>query len=219
MSRLSHGGGAAELLPQALAAIPDDAVTTAPQRFQCDPFFLENNLLQSGPMSELDSKIEASRRILEKIDQGYAADIKKLKREHAPSDDIQIAYSDWAGDRDLTEWELDGLLTQKLTSRAIELDVPLPHYPAYDKDKADWDRTEHWYRRPTDGRFVLTQHGRDHVGDLIWKKEERGYNRWSRWVTLAIGLIGTLTGLVSVIAANWEKFAAMFGRIWLYLRH
>jgi hypothetical protein len=70
-----------------------------------------------------------------------------------------------------------------------------------------------------DGRFNLTQHGRDLVEDIIWKKEERGHNRWSRWVTLAIGLIGALTRLVSVTATNWEKFAAMFGRIWFFLHH
>jgi hypothetical protein len=51
-------------------------------------------------MSELDDKIDASRRLLEKIDREYAAEIEKLKKEKAQSDDIQLAYSNWAGDHD-----------------------------------------------------------------------------------------------------------------------
>jgi hypothetical protein len=106
-----------------------------------------------------------------------------------------------------------------LRSRAEELDVPLPEYPVYNKDDPDWDENEHWYRNPMDGSFVLKQRGRDYVDDAIWKKEERQYNRWARYVTLAIGLIGILTGLVSVAATNWEKFGGMFAHIWRYFRH
>jgi hypothetical protein len=170
-------------------------------------------------MSELDDKIKEQRRAVEKIDRGYAADIAKLKKEKAGSDKIQETHASWAGEYHFEEMVLDGLLTQKLSIRARELDVPLPHYPAYKKDDPDWERNEHWYRSPADGNFVLNEHGRDLVEDLIWKKEERGHNRWSRWVTLAIGLIGALTGLVSVTATNWEKFTAMFGRIWFYMHH
>jgi hypothetical protein len=169
-------------------------------------------------MSELDDEIEAGRRLVEKIDREYAAEIKKLKEEKAPRDEVEARYSFWGSDHDQAEEKLDGLLTKKLSKRARELDVPLPHYPKYTKDVPDWDRSEHWYRN-SNGRFILTQHGRDLVEDLIWKKEERGYSRWSRWVTLTIGLIGALTGLVSVTATNWEKFAAVFGSIWSHTHH
>jgi hypothetical protein len=64
------------------------------------PAPLISRVLQSGPMSELDDKIDASRRLLEKIDREYAAEIEKLKKEKAQSDDIQVAYSNWAGDHD-----------------------------------------------------------------------------------------------------------------------
>ena len=114
---------------------------------------------------------------------------------------------------------LGALLSQRLTIRAEELDVPLPAHSVYDKENPDWDENEHWYRNPIDGGFVLTQRGRDNVDDAVWKKEERKYNRWARWVTLAIGLTGALTGLVSVTASNWEKFAAMFARIGSHFHH
>lgn len=170
-------------------------------------------------MSKLDDDIKKTRRNLEKIDKGYAADIAKLKKEKADRDKIAEASSSWSGERQFDEYMLSSLLSQKLTMRAEELDVPLPARPVYSKDDPDWDENEHWFRNPIDGGFVLTQRGRDYVDDAIWKKEERTYNRWSRWVTLAIGLIGTLIGLVSVTANSWEKLAAMFSRISSHIHH
>ena len=172
-----------------------------------------------GQMSKLDDDIRKTRHALDKIDKSYAADIAKLRKEKAGADKIAEMEASWSGDRQFDEYMLSALLSQRLTSRAEELDVPLPTRPLYKKDDPDWDENEHWYRNPMDGNFLLTQRGRDYVDDAIWKKEERKYNRWARWVTLAIGLIGTLTGLVSVTASNWEKFAAMFGRIWSHFYH
>jgi hypothetical protein len=153
-------------------------------------------------MSELDKKIKASRRLLEKINKDWDAAIAKLKKEKAGNDDIQMAHSDWSNEYDMEESNLDALLTQKLKGRAHELDVPLPHYPIHGKDEED---NEYWYRSPMDGRYTLTQRGRDYMDDAIWKKEERQHNRRIRWITLGIGLTGALTGLVSVTANNWEK--------------
>lgn len=171
------------------------------------------------PMSELNNKIRKSRRALEKIDREYAADIERLRKENAQAQRIEETHALWANEHDLEEYGLDLLLTQQLRNRAKQLDVPLPEYPFYDKDDPDWDRNEHWYRSPMDGSFALTRRGRDYLDDSIWKKQERKYNRWARWVTLAIGLVGALTGLISVTASNWEKFATMLSRIWLYVSH
>jgi hypothetical protein len=163
-------------------------------------------------MSGLDKQIKASRRVLEKISKDWDVAIAKLKNEKASSEDIQIAHSEWSSEYDMEEYGLDSLLSQKLRKRAQELDVPLPHYPVRGKDEED---NEFWYRSPMDGRYTLTQRGRDYMDDAIWKKEERQHNRRIRWITLGIGLTGALTGLVSVIANNWEKF----GRLWSHIHH
>lgn len=161
-------------------------------------------------MSKLDNDIKASRRSLEKIDKLFATELEKLKKIKADRDSIEGLYADWSNERDNEEHVLDSLLSRKLSEMAKALDLPLPHRPVYDKDNPDWDHNEHWYRSPVHGGFVLSQRGRDYVDEAIWKKEERKYNRWARWVTLMIGLVGTLIGLVSVTASNWEKLA----RIW-----
>ena len=153
-------------------------------------------------MSELDKKIKACRRALERTDKAYEADMAKLKKEKASGEDIQIAHSEWANEYDIGKSELDGLLTQQFRKRADEFDVPLPPYPIHGKDE---EENEHWYRNQLDGRYTLTQRARDYLDDAIWKKEERRHNRRLRWVTLGIGLTGALTGLVSVVANNWEK--------------
>lgn len=163
-------------------------------------------------MPDLDKQIKASRRLLAKINKDWDAAIEKLKKEKASNDDIQIAHSEWSNDYDMEEYGLDSLLTQKLRKRAHQLDVPLPLYPVHGKDEED---NEFWYRSPMDGRYTLTQRGRDYMDDAIWKKEERQHNRRIRWITLGIGLTGALTGLVSVIANNWEKFA----RLWAHFHH
>jgi hypothetical protein len=165
-------------------------------------------------MSNLDDDIKKTRSHLTKIDKSYADDIAKLRKEKAPSEKILEAESAWGGERQLDEYTLSLLLSHKLEIRAEELDVPLPARPVYDKGNPDWDENEHWYRSPMDGTFVLTQRGREYVDEVIWKKEERRHNRWARYVTLGIGLIGAMTGLVSVTAANWDKLASMFGRVW-----
>ena len=153
-------------------------------------------------MSDLNKKIKASRHVLEKISKDWDAEIAKLKKEKASNDDIQIAHSDWSNEYGMEESALDALLTQKIGERAHELDVPLPIYPVHGKGE---NGNEYWYRNPMDGRYALTQRGRDYMDDAIWKKEERQHNRRIRWVTFGTGLAGTLIGLVSVIANNWEK--------------
>ena len=170
-------------------------------------------------MSKLDDDVKKSRCALERIDKEYSADIAKLKDKKADADEIGMAEASWSSDRQIAEYELDSLLTRNLLLQAEKYDVPLPPRPIYKKDDTDWDHNDHWYHNPMNGSFCLTQVGRDFVDDAIWKKEERQHHRWSRWVTLTIGLIGTLTGLVSVTASNWEKFAAMFSSIAAHIRH
>jgi hypothetical protein len=60
-------------------------------------------------MSELDKKIKASRRLLEKINKDWDAAIANLKKEKAGNDDIQMAHSDWSNEYDMEESNLDAL--------------------------------------------------------------------------------------------------------------
>lgn len=166
-------------------------------------------------MSDLEKRIKSSRRELERIDKTFAAELDKLKKANANQDSIQELHAEWGNEHDNEEYLLDSLLSQKLRDKAQQLDVPLPERPAYDNENPDWDQNVHWYRSPINNVFVLTQSGRDYVDTAIWKKEERQHNRRIRWITLGIGLTGALTGLLSVLANNWEKFA----RIWPNMRH
>src|SRR5437870_3742239 len=144
-------------------------------------------------MVRLNKKIGRSRRILANLDKSYAADIERLKKEKGSEDEIGQTEAAWSGERQTEEFELDSLLTRKMLSEAENFDVPLPARPVYSEKDRDWDENEHWYRNPMDGSFSLTQRGRDYLDDAIWKKQERKYNRWARWVTLTIGLTGALT--------------------------
>lgn len=161
-------------------------------------------------MSDLDKRIKAKRRALENLDKGYEATIAKMKKEKASKQDIELTYSEWSAEYDVQEYELDAMLTQKIRARANELDLSVPPYPQYVKDDPDWDQNDNWYRNPMDGSFSLKRKGREYMDEVIWKKEERDHNRRIRWITLGIGLTGALTGLVSVTANNWEKFARIF---------
>jgi hypothetical protein len=164
-------------------------------------------------MSKLDNDIRQIRYYLQWIDnKGFPEDIAKLEKEEADSEKIKQASSLWAKKRELQKLELDRLLSQKLTERANKLDVPLPDKPSYNQNKHDWDDNEHWYPSPGYRTLVLTQQGREYVDDAIWRKEQRIYFRSSRWVAPVTGLIGTIIGLVSVIANYGERFAAMFSR-------
>jgi hypothetical protein len=164
-------------------------------------------------MSKLDDDIKETRLALRSLAKAHLADIAKLEEENADSEKIGEAYGRWQAEGQFDEEKLESLVSRKLIRRADKFDVPLPALPKYKNDDPHWDESEHWRRSAINGSFILTQQGRNYVDEAIWKIEERIYNRWSRWATLGIGLIGTITGLVSVTASNWEKFAAMFARI------
>jgi len=170
-------------------------------------------------MSELDDEIKKTQLSLDSTDKANLAHIAKLRKDKADGEAIEEAYGGWSAERQFDEEKLDNLLAQKLVSRANKLDVPLPATPTYSKDDPHWEESDRWRRSMLNGAFILTQQGRSHLDDAIWKTEERKYNRWSRWVTLGIGLFGTLTALLSVIANNWERFATMFSRISSVIRH
>ncbi|MCU1303644.1 MAG: hypothetical protein JWQ87_3928 [Candidatus Sulfotelmatobacter sp.] len=156
-------------------------------------------------MSKLNQKIKKARRDLENVDKLYGAKLEKLEQEKADADTIGLTSAEWSSDRQVAEFELDSLLTKKMMMEAGKFDVPLPHRPVYRKDDPGSDENEHWYSNPIHGRYSLTQRGRDYLDDAIWKKEERKYNRWSRYVTLAIGLIGC--GKLENLSRAWEQIA------------
>ncbi len=167
----------------------------------------------------LEEEIKKSRRARDRIDKVYSAEVEKLKGEKASADKIDQTYAAWSGEHEIEEYNMDRLLTRKMRRDADKFDAALPDLPVYSKHDSDWEQNEHWYRNPLDQNFSLTRRGRDYLDDAIWKKEDRRHNRQTRWLTLGIGFVGTLTGLVSVTATNWGKLTAMFGRIWAHLSH
>ena len=57
-----------------------------------------------------------------------------------------------------------------------------------------------WQRGQTfEGRF-LTDQGASRLRALLRAERKERYESWSRWIALAIGLIGAATGLVAVVS-------------------
>jgi hypothetical protein len=81
--------------------------------------------------------------------------------------------------------------SQQIIREARRLEIPVPEIN-------DTDGT--WKRGQTfEGRF-LTDQGVSQLRTLLRAERRERYESWSRWIALAIGLIGAATGLVAVIS-------------------
>ena len=81
--------------------------------------------------------------------------------------------------------------SQRIIQRARRLEIPIPEIN---------DSGGTWGRGTTfEGRF-LTDLGVRSLRTQIRAEQRERYESWSRWIVLAIGLIGAVTGLVAVIS-------------------
>jgi hypothetical protein len=169
------------------------------------------------PLHKLDRDIRKARRWLNKIDEDYAADVAKLKKEKADADAVGMMNAEWSNEHDMAEDELALLLTKKLRREADELDIPLPPHPQLKHDDPDSYANEYWYLNQQSGWFTLKLQGRDVVEEAIWKKRQRRHDSWARWIPLGTGFMGTLIGLISLLTGNWDRLLHVLGSIWTHL--
>lgn len=88
------------------------------------------------------------------------------------------------------EDQLYYLMTRRLASEAAPLFVALPEIS---EDSDDWERSS------TFGYWMLTRKGITSIEKAITEKKAARREAWQSWVTLLIGLVGALIGLVSVL--------------------
>lgn len=91
--------------------------------------------------------------------------------------------------RDFIRDEVESLRTGRLLRRAKNLGLPVPPY----SDQRFWESN-----RQT-GNYYLTDNGQSEFCRSIRKAERERYDEWARWALLAIGLLGMLTGFLSVL--------------------
>lgn len=85
--------------------------------------------------------------------------------------------------------EVESLRTRRLLRRARNLGLPVP--PCSDED--------FWECNSQTGSYYLTDNGRSEFCRSIQRANRERYDEWARWALLAIGLLGMVTGFLSVL--------------------
>ena len=136
-------------------------------------------------------------RELHRVQRYYDTEIKKAKKEHKSSDEIDNLKTGLQADTYFIEEEINSLVTNQLVEKAHRLFLPVPTYD-YDKNEM-FDSI--WERGTMTGRSYLTPNGIMTLRNLI--REETAARRKAilEWVAPFIGIIGAITGLLAVILA------------------
>jgi hypothetical protein len=131
-----------------------------------------------------------------RVRRSFAADREKLGPSDKPLDEFeQIDIAEFDAIREI-EKEIDIIEGGRLFRKARHLDVETP--PLAER--------EMWLDEYGGRRIWFSPKGRAHVRKLIDEEESRRFEAKSRWVTkiilplltLTLGIIGTITGLVAV---------------------
>ena len=109
---------------------------------------------------------------------------KKSGREAA-----EEVYQSESFELQMTEDEITYLITRYLISKAEKMLLPTP--PTTDKDGL-WEPSHYT------GKWALTAKGITELNRLIRQERVERLELASKWVTILIGLIGAITGLVAV---------------------
>ena len=84
-------------------------------------------------------------------------------------------------------------MTQYWTNKADRLYPPKPPF-------AQMGGT--WVQGETNGKWQLSRDEIDKLRPIVRKVEKENREHWQVWATLAIGFMGTLIGLVSLLAKH-----------------
>jgi hypothetical protein len=119
-----------------------------------------------------------------------AAAVRKAVKEKRPAKEIEDLEHKWDFDFEDNTELIDEILSRQIFRAAKKCDLPLP---PREEDSQYWNRG-HIY-----GSWSLTREGRTLARFDIHQAEQAQRERWTWWVPLVFGLIGSLTGLASIL--------------------
>jgi hypothetical protein len=117
-----------------------------------------------------------------------AADVRSFRSGGAS----ELAERDWNYEIASIEEAISELRSTRLRLEAIRYDTPLPHR------SAEIANDPNWSMGINSGVISLTREGRRIVRDSIAREKQSRRAWWAWWMPLVFGLIGAVTGLVSV---------------------
>lgn len=127
----------------------------------------------------------------DRLETMYAATIRKARKQPNHPYEEEELYGELSLERDLIDDEIATLLTRHLCSTANRLMLPIP--------KRDEDGM--WLQSPLNpNRWLLSPKGVTELRSAIRKERRESREQMLIWVSVTTGLIGTLTGLVSVLS-------------------
>jgi hypothetical protein len=141
---------------------------------------------------------EKLKRRRREIRKEFAEQFEKLRKDKSKtSEDYNALQAEEYYEGKAMDEVVDTFLSDRLIEQATECDVEVP---PYSENKELFQHTE-------DGeRVYLNAKGRALMRDLIHKEQERNFEKWARWaktfaplIAAIAGLLGVLTGLVSVL--------------------
>ena len=124
---------------------------------------------------------------LRKLREAYEADIKKAEKEGKKRVDIQAIFAEMDGCCRNDEFEIEKILTRELTNKARKYYIELP------------DRNDEIFWENGFGYYILSDHGKSTLSKQIKAHRREDYEFIFKIISVLIGLIGALIGLVAVI--------------------
>ena len=131
------------------------------------------------------------------IDREYARDIAAARNEEDRKK-VESLESDRRFEIAMHDEEEDAHVTKQLLKQARRLRVPVPH--RYNEDKSE---SEHWYDGYHTGGWYLTNRGIASLREEVRRELKARHElrtQWVVWISALTGLIGTITGLVALLA-------------------
>lgn len=124
---------------------------------------------------------------LRKLRGEYEADIKKAKKDGKSQDEIEDIIAEMFGCCEDDEFEIEKIITKELIHKARKYYIELPDR----KDENIWKNNF--------GSYILTDHGKSIISKQIKVHRREDYEFIIKIISVLIGLVGALTGLIAVI--------------------
>jgi hypothetical protein len=132
-----------------------------------------------------------------RIEHSYAKDIAAAR--HAKDyDEVRSLESTRRFELDMQDEEEDAHLTKRLRSKARRLRVPIPH-----SRNEDGTTSDQWYEGTQTGGWYFTDTGIKAMREEIrleLKARHESRAQLVVWLSALTGVIGTITGLIAVLA-------------------
>ena len=126
----------------------------------------------------------------EKTRKFYRKKMDVARKEKKPQDYIDNFIGEEMHDIDCTDDDIAQIQYQLLTRQAERYFIPTPKVITQD---GTWEQSD------ISGRWRLSENALSNLKQAIRQEQKHGREHWQSWLTLVIGLIGALIGLLSVL--------------------